>query len=89
MVEPELQEKATSRLAENKRFNRRAGDRRYLLAGLITCEVCGAACVGHPSHVRRKKCYYYVCGDSRPERRRRAEKGHAPYVRAEWLEEMV
>ena len=74
VVEPELQEKATSRLAENKQFNRRAGDTRYLLAGLITCEVCGSACVGNPSKARGKPRHYYVCGDSRPERRRRAEK---------------
>ena len=89
IVEPELQAKAVSRLAENRRFNRRLGDRRYLLTGLITCEVCGSTCVGHPSRARGKPRYYYVCGDNRPERRRRAGKGHAPYVRAEWLENLV
>jgi site-specific DNA recombinase len=89
IVEPELQEKAVSKLTENRRFNKRLGDRRYLLTGLITCEVCGSTCVGHPSKARGKQRHYYVCGDNRPERHHRAGKGHAPYVRAEWLESLV
>ncbi len=89
VVEPELQQKAVSRLAENRRFNKKEGNRRYLLTGLIRCAVCGSPFVGHPAHARGQRRNYYKCNDDRPERRRKAGKGHAPCVRAEWIEGLV
>ena len=38
---------------------------------------------------RGTKRHYYKCNDDRPEQRRKAGKGHAPYVRTEWIEDLV
>lgn len=89
VVPMELQRQALSRLADNKRPGRRPADRSYLLSGLIRCAVCGSAFVGHPSGSHGKIRYYYVCNESRPQNRTKAPKGHAPYVRAEWVEDLV
>jgi site-specific DNA recombinase len=89
VVPVELQQQALSRLAENKRQGKRPSDRSYLLSGLIWCAVCGSAFVGHPSGSHGKIRYYYVCNESRPQNRTKAPKGHAPYVRAEWVEDLV
>jgi site-specific DNA recombinase len=51
--------------------------------------VCGSAFVGHPSHSHGKIRYYYVCNDTRPQNQKKTARGHAPYVRAEWVEELV
>jgi hypothetical protein len=51
--------------------------------------VCGAAFVGHPSASHGKTRYYYVCNEGRPQNRTKAPKGHAPYARAEWVENLV
>jgi site-specific DNA recombinase len=85
----ELQQRAVERLEENRRYSGGRPHRNYLLRGLATCEVCGSSCVGrsHPRH--GKPYYYYKCGDDHPARGHRAPRGHAPYVRAEWLEETV
>jgi len=88
-VPPELQQRALSRLAENKRQGRRPTDRSYLLSGLVRCGLCGSAFVGHPSGSSGKTRFYYVCNESRPQNRTKAPKGHAPYVRAEWVENLV
>ena len=55
IVEPRLQEKALSRLEENKRYCGGKKGRKYLLAGLVKCAACGFACVGHPATSRGKK----------------------------------
>jgi hypothetical protein len=89
VVPAELQQQALSRLAENKRQGRRPSDRSYLLSGFIRCAVCASAFVGHPSGSHGKIRYYYVCNESRPQNRTKAPKGHAPYVRAEWVEDLV
>jgi uncharacterized protein len=89
VVPAELQKQALSRLAENKRQGRRPSDRSYLLSGLVRCAVCGSAFVGHPAGSHGKIRYYYVCNESRPQNRTKAPKGHAPYVRAEWIEDLV
>jgi uncharacterized protein len=89
VVPAELQQQALSRLAENKRQGRRPSDRSYLLSGLVRCAVCGSAFVGHPSGNHGKIRYYYVCNDTRPQNQKKAARGHAPYVRAEWVEELV
>jgi len=89
VVPVEIQQQALSRLAENKRQGRRPSDRSYLLSGLVRCAVCGSAFVGHPSGSHGKIRYYYVCNESRPQNRTKAPKGHAPYVRAEWVDDLV
>ena len=89
IVEPELQERARTRLEENRRYSGGRSHRRYLLSGLITCAECGCSCVGHTHSSRGKKYPYYHCNDDSTQRLHRAPRGHAPYVRAEWLEEVV
>jgi site-specific DNA recombinase len=89
VVPVELQQQALARLAENKRHGRRHDDRSYLLSGLIRCAVCGSAFVGHPSGSPGKTRYYYICNDIRPQNQKKAARGHAPYVRAEWIEDLV
>jgi site-specific DNA recombinase len=89
IVEPELQRQALARLEENRRFSGGRKTRQYLLSGLITCAVCGCSCVGRTNTARGKKYPYYRCSDDHALRLRRAPRGHAPYVRAEWLEETV
>ena len=89
IVEPELQRSALARLEENRRFSGGRKTRDYLLSGLITCAVCGCSCVGRTNTARGKKYPYYRCNDDHALRLHRAPRGHAPYVRAEWLEETV
>jgi len=59
------------------------------LSGLITCAECGCNCVGHTNSARGEKYPYYRCNDDNTQPLHRAPRGHAPYVRAEWLEEVV
>jgi len=89
IVEPELQRCALARLEENRRYSGGRKHRNYLLRGLVECEVCGCSCVGRNRPRHGKPYYYYKCGDDHPTRGHRAPRGHAPYVRAVWLEETV
>ncbi len=66
-----LQERARATLAGNKRYGNRKTDRKYLLAGLVKCAVCGFACVGHSASARGKKYHYYRCIDGRSEQIRK------------------
>jgi site-specific DNA recombinase len=72
IVERRLQDRAHVTLAENKRYPNRRGDRKYLLRGLVRCEICGYACAGRTSTSRisggTKKYSYYGCVSSRSER---------------------
>ena len=81
IVDPGLQQQALDRLADNKRFVTRKGDRKYLLSGLIECAVCGSAFVSHLARSGGKQRYYYRCNDDRAISRRKAGKGHAPTCR--------
>jgi site-specific DNA recombinase len=89
IVEPELQQRALARLEENRRYSGGKKTRNYLLSGLITCAECGCSCVGRTNTARGKKYPYYRCNDDHVLRLYRAPRGHAPNVRAEWLEETV
>jgi site-specific DNA recombinase len=91
IVSPKLQERALSALLENRRYGGGAPTRDYFLSGLIKCEVCGASYTGYVQTAKAGKYRYayYRCSDDHPSRRLRAEKGHAPGVRADWLEELV
>jgi hypothetical protein len=91
IVAPETQQRALAQLAENKRYSGGRNRRDYLLRGLVRCGTCGSACVGHSTTARDAKRHYYVCANDRASssRPRRGPKGHAPFVNAEALEEMV
>lgn len=57
-------ERVQERVSNNKRNAKNKARETYLLSGLIECECCGAAYVGHTS--TNKKGYrtkYYVCGN--------------------------
>jgi site-specific DNA recombinase len=86
IVTPNLQERAKVALSQNKRYR----NRKYLLAGLVKCTVCGFACVGHPSASGGKKYHFYACTERSTERVRKDASPHRrPYVNARWLEETV
>ena len=90
IITPNLQERAKAALSQNKRYRNRKTDRRYLLAGLVKCAVCGFACVGHPSTTGGKKYHFYACSERSTERVRKDPPPHRrPYVNAKWLEETV
>ena len=76
-------------LEENRRYSGGRKHRNYLLTGLVTCETCGGACTGRTHITRGKKYAYYRCADSHPARAYRGPIHEAPYVPAEWLEEIV
>lgn len=57
-------ERVQKRLSDNKRNASNKAKRTYLLSGLIECEVCGAAYVGHTStNTKGVETRYYVCGN--------------------------
>jgi site-specific DNA recombinase len=97
IVTPALRERARRTLAENRRSpvgrdgKRLPARRRYLLSGLIRCEVCGNRCTAHSVTSSGRQWKYYACNDGRcgGERPRRGPKGHARFLRAHWLEEVV
>ena len=89
VIEPKLQERAKTTLAENKRYPERDNDRKYLLRGLVKCAVCGYACTGHPATRRGKKYYYYLCRASRTNNFGAGRSHKPPYVSAGWLEDLV
>lgn len=64
IISEELWRKVQKRMSDNKRNASNKARRTYLLSGLIECEECGAAYVGHTS--TNKKGYEtrsYVCGN--------------------------
>ena len=64
IIDDDTWEKVQARMKDNKRPGRNKARHRYLLTGLIHCEECGAAYVGHAS--TNKKGYttrYYCCGN--------------------------
>lgn len=79
-------ERVQKRMKDNKRNARNKAVRRsYLLSGLIECESCGAAYVGHTSR-NTKGCEtaYYVCGN-----KYRTHTCKAKNINAAELEEFV
>ena len=62
------------------------------MSGFIRCGVCGGPCTAHSVKNGGKRWQYYACNDGRSGERllpRRGPKGHARYVPARWLEEVV
>ena len=89
IVSVALQERAQAALRANRRYRDREGARKYLLAGLVRCEVCGYACTGHVATARGKKFFYYRCADGNRESAPIGPPHRAPSLNAAWLEELV
>lgn len=89
IIEPGLQEKALSRLEENKRYSGGKEGRKYLLAGLVKCTTCGFACVGHTTTSKGKKYHYYRCNDRKTEQLPKGPAHRGPCLSAPWLEDLV
>jgi site-specific DNA recombinase len=95
IVTSALWERARRTLVENRRTpvghdGKRTGLRRYLLSGLIRCSVCGNPCTAHSVTNSGKRWQYYACNDNRSgERAAKGPKGHARFIPAPWLEEVV
>jgi site-specific DNA recombinase len=89
IVDAALQERAQITLTENKRYPHRKNNRKYLLAGLVTCAVCGSLCGGHPTTRKGKKYFYYTCRAGRTNNFGRGRLHKVSYVTASWLEETV
>lgn len=57
-------ERVQARMSDNKRRATNKAKRAYLLSGLIECEECGAAYVGHTTiNSRGYESRYYTCGN--------------------------
>ena len=64
IIDRELWEKVQERMNDNKRNAKNKARHNYLLTGLIECEACGAAYVGHAStNSRGYTTRYYCCGN--------------------------
>ncbi len=64
IIDKETWEKVQKRMKDNKHNARNKARHNYLLSGLIECEACGSAYVGHAS--TNKKGFstrYYCCGN--------------------------
>ena len=78
-------ERVQKRLSDNKRNATNKAKTTYLLSGLIECEECGAAYVGHTSTNKRGyKTRYYVCGN-----KYRTHTCRAKNINADEIEEYV
>ena len=89
IVDAALQKRAQTALTQNKRYPNRKNNRKYLLAGLVKCAVCGSGCTGHPVTGRGKRFSYYVCRAGRTNNFGRGRPHKASYVNTRWLEETV
>jgi site-specific DNA recombinase len=95
IVTTALWERVRRTLVENRRTpvghdGKPTKGRRYLLSGLIRCGVCGNPCTAHSVTNSGKRWQYYACNDNRSgERAPRGPKGHARFIPAPWLEEVV
>lgn len=64
IIDLTLWERVQERMKDNKRNAQNKARHTYLLSGLIECEACGAAYVGHTStNTRGYTTRYYCCGD--------------------------
>jgi len=72
IIDQKTFEAAQRKLSENARGNRRNTKYKYLLQGLIFCEVCGRRMAINPERMRNSKKVpaYYVCPKDRPNERR-------------------
>jgi len=64
IIDRQTWRKVRERMSDNKRNAKNKARRSYLLSGLIECEKCGAAYVGHSStNSRGYTTRYYCCGN--------------------------
>jgi len=85
-----LQQKAIARLEENKRYSGGKGPRqKYLLRGLICCEVCGATYTGMPGKNGKYRYRRYACAKWRKGYARHERHLDCPRLHAQWLEDLV
>ena len=64
IIDESTWERVQRRMSDNKRNASNKAKRVYLLSGLIECEECGAAYVGHTSTSSKGvETRYYVCGN--------------------------
>ena len=64
IIDNETWERVQKRMSDNKRNAVNKAKRTYLLSGLIECEECGGAYVGHTSvNSKGRETRYYVCGN--------------------------
>lgn len=64
IIDTDTWEKVQKRMNDNKRKAANKAKRDYLLSGLIECEKCGSAYVGHTStNTKGYETRYYVCGN--------------------------
>jgi site-specific DNA recombinase len=88
IITPELFERVQAKLARNRRFARRHNTAHpYLLRALVSCGVCGLACLGRclPRGYR-----YYCCAGKQPALRScRDTKCPSRYIPAEQVEALV
>lgn len=84
IVDMDLWERVQIRMKDNRRAVNKA-KRDYLLTGLIECESCGAAYVGHTStNAKGYTTSYYVCGN-----KYRTRACHAKNINADEIEVFV
>ena len=93
IIEPGIQRRAEAALEANKHraSPERKGARRYLLSGLVRCDICGFACSERTAPGEGKDYSYYGCMSNRRERgaARRVHPHRIRNVSAPWLEELV
>ena len=64
IIDRQTWEEVQKRMGDRRRNAKNKARHRYLLSGLIECEACGAAYVGHTTtNSRGYSTRYYVCGN--------------------------
>src|SRR5215218_7409457 len=89
IMAPNLQERARAMLTEHNHRPDRKRDRKYLLAGLVTCTACGHAFTGDSTRARGKKYHYYRCGRRTQKSLPKGPPHRTAYLSAQWLEDLV
>jgi DNA invertase Pin-like site-specific DNA recombinase len=86
IIDRETFEQVRAKLAARapKMIHPRTVHSEYILSGLIRCETCGAAMVGHA--VKSGKFFYYMCGNAR---RRGREVCQTPLLPKDKIERFV
>lgn len=85
IIDENTWERVQERMSDNKRNAQNKAKRSYLLSGLIECEECGAAYVGHTSTSSKgHESRYYVCGN-----KYRTRTCHAKNINADEIEMFV
>lgn len=85
IIDESTWERVQERMSSNKRNAQNKAKRTYLLSGLIECEECGAAYVGHTSTSSKgHESRYYVCGN-----KYRTRTCHAKKINADEIEMFV